>query len=54
MSIVPHGYLEKYLSSLYFGSTTILTIGYGDITPKNKAEIIIVIIVEFLGKIFAI
>ena len=38
-------YLGKYLYSLYFCSTTILTIGYGDITPKNKVEIVIVIIV---------
>ena len=24
-----------YLYSLYYGSTTILTVGYGDISPKN-------------------
>jgi hypothetical protein len=29
-------YLGKYLYSLYFCCTTILTIGYGDISPKNK------------------
>jgi hypothetical protein len=44
-------YLSKYLYSLYFCATTILTIGYGDITPKNKLEIVIVIITQFFGVI---
>lgn len=43
-------FMGKYLYTLYFCCTTILTIGYGDITPKNKAEIIIVIIIQFFGK----
>jgi hypothetical protein len=43
-------YLGKYLYSLYFCCTTILTIGYGDITPKNKLEIVIVIVVELFGR----
>lgn len=44
-------YLGKYLYSLYFCSTTILTIGYGDITPKNKLEIVIVTIIQLFGVI---
>ena len=29
----------KYLNSLYFTTTTMITVGYGDITPKGSIEI---------------
>jgi len=27
-----------------------LTIGYGDITPKNEAEVMVVVMVQIVGK----
>jgi hypothetical protein len=43
-------YLTKYLYSFYFCSTTILTVGYGDISPKNPKEVVIVTVIQFFGK----
>lgn len=41
--------LTKYVYSFYFASTTMLTIGYGDITPKCTEEIIITILIQIIG-----
>ena len=43
-----------YIYSFYFCATTILTVGYGDITPKNPAEVAIVTMVEIFGKSWTI
>lgn len=43
-------YMTKYIYSFYFCSTTILTVGYGDISPKNVKEICVVTIIQFFGK----
>lgn len=40
---------ELYLKSLYFITTTITTIGYGDITPKTNIQIMYTIAVQLLG-----
>jgi hypothetical protein len=39
----------KYTYSVYFASTTMLTIGYGDVTPKCPEEIIITILIEIVA-----
>src|SRR5690348_16616827 len=42
---------EKYINSLYFTITTMTTIGYGDIKPRNNNEYMVVIFLELLAGI---
>lgn len=39
----------KYIYSLYFSCTTLLTVGYGDISPTNVAEILTILVAQFFG-----
>ena len=39
----------KYLNSMYFAVTTMITVGYGDITPTNNIEKFFCIIFMLLG-----
>ena len=43
------GWGHRYIYSLYFGCTTMFTVGYGDITPKNTWELITILIVQVVG-----
>ena len=38
-----------YNDSLYWAVTTIVTVGYGDITPQNEYEIAVTIFIELSG-----
>lgn len=40
---------DNYLRALYFTTTTIMTVGYGDITPKTNPQIIFTIGVQIFG-----
>lgn len=40
---------QQYVVSIYFVMTTILTIGFGDLTPKISQERIIVIFIQLIG-----
>jgi hyperpolarization activated cyclic nucleotide-gated potassium channel 2 len=45
-------YLIQYFHTVYFITTTVLSIGYGDITPKTFPEVVIVIWIEVIGVFF--
>ena len=40
---------KQYIYSLYWSAVTILTVGYGDIVPKNNTELIFTIFTIFFG-----
>ena len=39
----------QYLSAMYWGFTTLTTVGYGDIVPVNNDERLFVVVMEFVG-----
>ena len=41
-----------YVYAMYFAITTMVTVGYGDITPKQYFELIIVSIIQLVGTAF--
>lgn len=43
---------SQYFYTFYFASTTVFTIGYGDIHPNTFSEMIFVIIIECVGVFF--
>lgn len=44
--------IVKYIYSVYWAMTTIITVGYGDITPQNYVEVMVVMVVEICGTSF--
>ena len=49
IGIQDSGWVEKYIYSLYFSATTLLTVGYGDIAPTNVKEVSAILVTEFIG-----
>lgn len=43
---------ERYLASIYWIVQTVITVGYGDMTPSNTLEQAISILAMFMGVIF--
>ena len=39
----------RYIAACYYSIMTISTVGYGDITPKNETEVVMTIVLIFLG-----
>ena len=49
-----HTFLNAYTTSLYWAITTLVTVGYGDITPYTKVERIYAILYMIIcGFVFA-
>ena len=49
MEITNENWSVKYIYSLYFSSSTLLTVGYGDVTATNTAEILIILVTQLIG-----
>jgi hypothetical protein len=49
---IENNYIERYLDCIYFAFITMVTVGYGDVTPKNKYEKIYTIIITLIRFIF--
>lgn len=41
--------MDKYIASVYWAAETILTVGYGDITPQNPIEIVSFLVIALVG-----
>ena len=42
-------WITKYICSLYWAFTTIITVGFGDILPVSNIQRIVIIVIEILG-----
>lgn len=49
LGLMRDNFQDLYLRSLYWTVTTLATVGYGDITPKTTAEIILAILMMITG-----
>lgn len=47
-----YGTTDLYVRALYWTAVTFSSVGYGDITPKNNAEYIYAMFIEFIGIMF--
>lgn len=46
-----HSLVTKFFDRLYFSSTTLSTVGYGDITPKSHMAKMVTIVLQFISTI---
>ena len=49
MGLIDASWKTKYLYAIYWALVTMLTVGYGDITPQNNQEIIVCMVSVVLG-----
>ena len=43
---------ERYIYSIYYIAATMISVGYGDVTPKNSTECILSVCIMFLSGMF--
>ena len=48
---IQHNFSEQYLLGIYFALTTMATVGYGDITPRNSVDSIVISYMAIAGVI---
>lgn len=46
---IPNDFFSQYVYSIYWATITMVTIGYGDITPQTSCERIYVMLVSLIG-----
>lgn len=39
----------RYFYAFYWGTTIMMTVGFGDVTPNNKHEVIIIAFIEMFS-----
>lgn len=47
----PTSGVVRYVYSFYFATTTILTVGYGDLLPTTPFEVAVVVLVQIFGTV---
>lgn len=52
LSLDPGDEMALYVYSFYFSTTTILTVGYGDLSPKNVTEVVVVVLIQIFGRLW--
>ena len=44
--------MDRYIYSTYYMTATMISVGYGDVTPKNSLECLFSVIVMFITGMF--
>lgn len=42
--------IVQYIYSIYFTATTMFTVGYGDVLPRTAVELVVMVLMQVLGR----